>query len=82
MAWTREGLSTGCWGRIRSPEYSPLATTPGSAGIPFFLAQAKFCSIWLLTRLRLAAQTSCPFDFTHCQGTTLKSCLQPRYAWV
>ncbi len=75
-------MSTGCWGSSRSPEYSPLASTPGSAGIPFFRAQAKFFWIWLLIRPLPAAHTMCPFDRTHCQGTTLKFCWQPKYAWV
>ena len=64
-------MSTGCWGSIGSPEYSPLATTPGSAGIPFCLAQAKFCRIWLLIRLGPAAHTICPSDVAHFHGTTL-----------
>ncbi len=38
MAWTRLGLSTGCCGRIRSPEYSPGASSSGSIGMPLALA--------------------------------------------
>ena len=79
---SRLGLSAGCWGGIGSPVYSPVATTPGSAGIPFRSAQAKLSSIWLLMRAGPAAHTMRPSDVTHFQGTTVKSCLQPMYAWV
>ena len=71
-------MSTGCWGSSSSPEYSPVATVAGSAGIPFFAAQVKLPSISLLIRLGPAAQTSWPPEVTHFHGTTLKSCLQPR----
>ena len=78
IALSRYGLSTGCCGRIRRPEYSPVASTPGSAGIPFCLAQPKLARIWLLMSPVPAAHMMLPPDVSHFQGTTVKSCLQPR----
>src|SRR5450755_2518903 len=81
IALTRLGLSAGCWGRIRSPEYSPVASAPGTAGIRFCLAHVRLRSNWLLT-VPLLAQTMRPPEVTHVQGTTVKSCSQPRLAWA
>src|SRR6202034_3285021 len=82
MASTRFGLSSGCCGRIRSPEYSPGANSVVDIGMPFCWAQVTLFSIspWIVGR---STYSVLPLESSvHCQGLTVKSWMQPSQACV
>src|SRR6266487_6248972 len=77
------GLSCGCWGRIFTPEYSPVISSAGLIGRLFFLAHAMLSLIWLTMSL-CGIHCVAPVDgsVAHRQGITVKSCTQPRNSWL
>lgn len=82
MALTRFGLSAGCCGRIRRPEYSPGANSVGDMGMPFCCAHCTLFSIspWIVLKSTYSVLPLA--SVTHCHGVTVRSWMQPSQACV
>src|SRR3954447_14402332 len=81
MAGARFGLSVGICGSVLRPECSPVTTSDASIVMPLPFAQLTLSVICLVMVCWLAHCTLPPASVAHCQGTTAKFWVQPRYGW-